>query len=99
MVSIFLSYSQQEHEWVHFTNYQTTSLNEATKCIQHDFLSLCSECAHLFHKGGARLILCGTSWDKLESLYDSLTNNADPREVRELNKRTLHKAVFQFETS
>ncbi|CAK6970636.1 LOW QUALITY PROTEIN: dehydrogenase/reductase (SDR family) member 7Cb [Scomber scombrus] len=40
-----------------------------------------TECAHLFHKGGARLILCGTSWDKLESLYDSLTNDANPRET------------------
>ncbi|XP_071372953.1 dehydrogenase/reductase (SDR family) member 7Cb [Centroberyx affinis] len=40
-----------------------------------------SECAHLFHKAGARLILCGTSWDKLESLYDSLTSDADPRET------------------
>ncbi|XP_039643173.1 dehydrogenase/reductase (SDR family) member 7Cb [Perca fluviatilis] len=40
-----------------------------------------TECAHLFHKGGARLILCGTSWDKLESLYDYLTNDADPRET------------------
>ncbi|XP_034050505.1 dehydrogenase/reductase (SDR family) member 7Cb [Thalassophryne amazonica] len=40
-----------------------------------------SECARLFHKGGARLILCGPSWDKLESLYDSLTNDADPKET------------------
>ncbi|XP_077482189.1 dehydrogenase/reductase (SDR family) member 7Cb [Stigmatopora argus] len=40
-----------------------------------------TECAHLFHKGGARLILCGTNWDKLESLYDSLTNDADPSET------------------
>ncbi|XP_034563086.1 dehydrogenase/reductase (SDR family) member 7Cb [Notolabrus celidotus] len=40
-----------------------------------------TECAHLFHKGGARLILCGTSWDKLESLYDSLTSDSDPRET------------------
>ncbi|KAM6963753.1 dehydrogenase/reductase (SDR family) member 7Cb [Tautogolabrus adspersus] len=40
-----------------------------------------TECAHLFHNGGARLILCGASWDKLESLYDSLTNEADPRET------------------
>lgn len=45
-----------------------------------------SECAQLFHNGGARLILCGTNWDKLESLYDSLTNDADPREVRKWNK-------------
>jgi len=41
-----------------------------------------SECAQLLHKGGARLVLCGTSWDKLESLFDSLTNDADPKEVR-----------------
>uniref|UniRef100_A0A3P9IAE6 Dehydrogenase/reductase (SDR family) member 7Cb n=1 Tax=Oryzias latipes TaxID=8090 RepID=A0A3P9IAE6_ORYLA len=40
-----------------------------------------TECARLFHKGGARLILCGMSWDKLESLYDSLTGDADPRET------------------
>nr|XP_033467430.1 dehydrogenase/reductase (SDR family) member 7Cb isoform X2 [Epinephelus lanceolatus] len=40
-----------------------------------------TECANLFHKGGARLILCGTSWDKLESLYDSLTNDTDHRET------------------
>ncbi|XP_035468101.2 dehydrogenase/reductase (SDR family) member 7Cb isoform X1 [Scophthalmus maximus] len=39
-----------------------------------------TECAHLFHKAGARLVLCGSSWDKLESLFDSLTNDADPRE-------------------
>lgn len=55
--------------------------------IFHFFL-VCSECSRLFHKGGARLILCGTSWDKLESLYDSLTNDADPKEVR---KSSSHK--------
>lgn len=38
-----------------------------------------SELARLFHKGGARLILCGTSWDQMESLYDSLTSGSDPR--------------------
>ncbi|KAM3833916.1 dehydrogenase/reductase (SDR family) member 7Cb [Diretmus argenteus] len=40
-----------------------------------------SECAQLFHQGGARLVLCGSSWDKLESLYDALTADADPRET------------------
>ncbi|XP_068162370.1 dehydrogenase/reductase (SDR family) member 7Cb [Antennarius striatus] len=40
-----------------------------------------TECAHLFHKAGARLILCGSCWDKLESLYNTLTNDADPRET------------------
>ncbi|CAM4705874.1 hypothetical protein PO909_013357 [Leuciscus waleckii] len=37
-----------------------------------------SECARLFHAGGARLVLCGPSWDKLESLYDSLSSGSDP---------------------
>lgn len=40
-----------------------------------------TELSVLFHRGGARLILCGTSWDKLESLYDTLTTDADPRET------------------
>ncbi|XP_072312564.1 dehydrogenase/reductase (SDR family) member 7Cb [Eucyclogobius newberryi] len=40
-----------------------------------------SELSRLFHRGGARLILCGTSWDKLESLYDTLSTDADPRET------------------
>lgn len=40
-----------------------------------------TELSQLFHRGGARLILCGTSWDKLESLYDTLTTDADPRET------------------
>ncbi|XP_038160242.1 dehydrogenase/reductase (SDR family) member 7Cb [Cyprinodon tularosa] len=40
-----------------------------------------TECAHLFHKAGARLILCGATWDKLESLYDSLITDSDPRET------------------
>ncbi|XP_061563755.1 dehydrogenase/reductase (SDR family) member 7Cb [Cololabis saira] len=40
-----------------------------------------TECAHLLHKAGARLVLCGTGWDKLESLYDALTSGANPRET------------------
>lgn len=40
-----------------------------------------AELSELFHRGGARLILCGTSWDKLESLYDTLITEADPRET------------------
>ncbi|KAF3854067.1 hypothetical protein F7725_014755 [Dissostichus mawsoni] len=40
-----------------------------------------TECAHLFHKGGARLILCGNTWDKLESLYDQLTDDSDPSQT------------------
>ncbi|XP_026855471.2 dehydrogenase/reductase (SDR family) member 7Cb [Electrophorus electricus] len=37
-----------------------------------------SECAKLLHEGGARLVLCGPSWDKLESLCDSLCSGSDP---------------------
>ncbi|KAL2077993.1 hypothetical protein ACEWY4_025678 [Coilia grayii] len=40
-----------------------------------------SECARLLHKGGARLVLCGPSWDKLESLHDSLCAGSDPSET------------------
>ncbi|XP_066120394.1 dehydrogenase/reductase SDR family member 7C [Saccopteryx bilineata] len=36
------------------------------------------ECARVFHTGGARLVLCGKNWERLESLYDSLTSAADP---------------------
>lgn len=44
-------------------------------------VSLFSECARLFHEGGARLVLCGPSWDKLESLHDSLCSGSDPSTV------------------
>ncbi|XP_062860104.1 dehydrogenase/reductase (SDR family) member 7Cb isoform X2 [Trichomycterus rosablanca] len=37
-----------------------------------------SECARLLHEGGAQLVLCGPSWDKLESLHDSLCSGSDP---------------------
>ncbi|XP_031588144.1 dehydrogenase/reductase SDR family member 7C-B-like [Oreochromis aureus] len=36
------------------------------------------ECAGVFHKGGARLILCGKNWEKLEELADDLANASDP---------------------
>ncbi|KAM9779886.1 dehydrogenase/reductase SDR family member 7C-B-like [Neosynchiropus ocellatus] len=35
-------------------------------------------CASVFHKGGARLILCGRSWAKLEELAEDLTSSSDP---------------------
>ncbi|XP_048871260.1 dehydrogenase/reductase (SDR family) member 7Cb [Brienomyrus brachyistius] len=38
-----------------------------------------TECARLFHTRGARLILCGKSYDKLESLCDALSSASDPR--------------------
>ncbi|XP_020821651.1 dehydrogenase/reductase SDR family member 7C [Phascolarctos cinereus] len=36
------------------------------------------ECSRLFHTGGARLVLCGKNWEKLEVLYDALLSVADP---------------------
>ncbi|XDB61012.1 hypothetical protein AB1E18_014375 [Capra hircus] len=36
------------------------------------------ECARVFHTGGARLVLCGKNWERLESLYDALISVADP---------------------
>ncbi|KAG2460548.1 dehydrogenase/reductase (SDR family) member 7Cb [Polypterus senegalus] len=36
------------------------------------------ECARVFHMGGARLILCGKDWDKLQALHDALSDVADP---------------------
>ncbi|XP_004712065.1 dehydrogenase/reductase SDR family member 7C isoform X2 [Echinops telfairi] len=36
------------------------------------------ECARLFHAGGARLVLCAKNWERLENLYDTLVNVADP---------------------
>ncbi|XP_036612242.1 dehydrogenase/reductase SDR family member 7C [Trichosurus vulpecula] len=36
------------------------------------------ECSRLFHTGGARLVLCGKNWEKLEILYDALLSVADP---------------------
>ncbi|XP_057572253.1 dehydrogenase/reductase SDR family member 7C isoform X1 [Hippopotamus amphibius kiboko] len=36
------------------------------------------ECARVFHTGGARLVLCGKSWERLQSLYDALISVADP---------------------
>ena len=35
----------------------------------------------MFHKGGARLILCGKNWEKLEELADDLANASDPTVV------------------
>ncbi|XP_006275615.1 dehydrogenase/reductase SDR family member 7C [Alligator mississippiensis] len=36
------------------------------------------ECSRVFHTGGARLVLCGKTWEKLEALHDALISVADP---------------------
>ncbi|CAB1415567.1 unnamed protein product [Pleuronectes platessa] len=64
------------------THYMSKSLVRNKVVVITDAVSgVGTECAQLFHKAGARLILCGTSWDRLESLFDSLTSDADPRET------------------
>ncbi|KAM4692040.1 dehydrogenase/reductase SDR family member 7C [Rhinophrynus dorsalis] len=39
------------------------------------------ECSRVFHSAGARLVLCGKTWDKLEALHDALISVADPSET------------------
>ncbi|NWW35148.1 DRS7C reductase, partial [Panurus biarmicus] len=39
------------------------------------------ECSRVFHAGGARLVLCGRTWEKLEALYDALISVTDPSMV------------------
>ncbi|XP_062270137.1 dehydrogenase/reductase (SDR family) member 7Cb isoform X2 [Platichthys flesus] len=64
------------------THYMSKSLVRNKVVVITDAVSgVGTECAQLFHKAGARLVLCGMSWDKLESLFDSLTTDADPRET------------------
>uniref|UniRef100_A0A8C3WX21 Dehydrogenase/reductase SDR family member 7C n=1 Tax=Catagonus wagneri TaxID=51154 RepID=A0A8C3WX21_9CETA len=36
------------------------------------------ECARVFHTGGARLVLCGKNWERLQSLHEALISVADP---------------------
>ncbi|XP_044037943.1 dehydrogenase/reductase SDR family member 7C-B-like isoform X3 [Siniperca chuatsi] len=55
-----------------------TSVRNKVVVITDALSGLGKECAGVFHKGGARLILCGKSWEKLEELADDLANASDP---------------------
>ncbi|XP_047426760.1 dehydrogenase/reductase SDR family member 7C-B-like isoform X2 [Mugil cephalus] len=55
-----------------------TSVRNKVVVITDALSGLGKECAGVFHKGGARLILCGKSWEKLEELADDLANSSDP---------------------
>ncbi|KAM4531701.1 dehydrogenase/reductase SDR family member 7C-B [Odontesthes bonariensis] len=55
-----------------------TSVRNKVVVITDALSGLGKECAAVFHKGGARLILCGKSWEKLEELADELANVSDP---------------------
>uniref|UniRef100_A0A667Z6Y6 Dehydrogenase/reductase (SDR family) member 7Ca n=1 Tax=Myripristis murdjan TaxID=586833 RepID=A0A667Z6Y6_9TELE len=55
-----------------------TSVRNKVVVITDALSGLGKECASVFHKGGARLILCGKSWEKLEGLADDLASASDP---------------------
>ncbi|KAM7371445.1 hypothetical protein PAMP_008689 [Pampus punctatissimus] len=55
-----------------------TSVHNKVVVLSDALSGLGKECASVFHKGGARLILCGKNWEKLEELADDLANAADP---------------------
>ncbi|KAM9345952.1 dehydrogenase/reductase SDR family member 7C-B-like isoform 1-T1 [Symphorus nematophorus] len=55
-----------------------TSVRNKVVVITDALSGLGKECAGVFHKGGARLILCGKSWEKLEEFADDLANASDP---------------------
>ncbi|XP_053194252.1 dehydrogenase/reductase SDR family member 7C-B-like [Scomber japonicus] len=55
-----------------------TSVRNKVVVLTDALSGLGRECASVFHKGGARLILCGKSWEKLEELADHLANASDP---------------------
>ncbi|CAK6968876.1 dehydrogenase/reductase SDR family member 7C-B-like [Scomber scombrus] len=55
-----------------------TSVRNKVVVLSDALSGLGRECASVFHKGGARLILCGKSWEKLEELADNLANASDP---------------------
>uniref|UniRef100_A0A673IIT5 Dehydrogenase/reductase (SDR family) member 7Ca n=1 Tax=Sinocyclocheilus rhinocerous TaxID=307959 RepID=A0A673IIT5_9TELE len=42
------------------------------------YIVIILECAKLFHTGGARLILCGSNWEKLETQAERLISESDP---------------------
>uniref|UniRef100_A0A3B3CCI6 Dehydrogenase/reductase (SDR family) member 7Ca n=1 Tax=Oryzias melastigma TaxID=30732 RepID=A0A3B3CCI6_ORYME len=55
-----------------------TSVRNKVVIITDALSELGKECAGVFHRGGARLVLCGKSWEKLEELSDELASASDP---------------------
>jgi len=56
-----------------------TTVRNKVVVITDSLSGLGNECAKAFHAGGARLILCGKSWDKLEAFADELASTSDPQ--------------------
>ncbi|XP_052347326.1 dehydrogenase/reductase SDR family member 7C-B-like isoform X2 [Oncorhynchus keta] len=57
----------------------TATVRNKVVVITDALTGLGKECAKLFHEGGARVILCGKTWEKLEGFADNLTSAADPQ--------------------
>uniref|UniRef100_A0A672KV52 Dehydrogenase/reductase SDR family member 7C-B-like n=1 Tax=Sinocyclocheilus grahami TaxID=75366 RepID=A0A672KV52_SINGR len=55
-----------------------TTVRNKVVLITDSLSTLGNECAQLFHTGGARLILCGSNWEKLETLAERLMTESDP---------------------
>ncbi|MCJ8739423.1 hypothetical protein PDJAM_G00047010 [Pangasius djambal] len=55
-----------------------TPVQNKVVLITDSLSALGNECAKLFHKRGARLILCGKNWEKLDALAQQLVNESDP---------------------
>lgn len=55
-----------------------TTVRNKVVVITDSLSSLGTECAKRFHQGGARLIICGKSWEKLDALADELASASDP---------------------
>ncbi|XP_053564473.1 dehydrogenase/reductase SDR family member 7C [Bombina bombina] len=55
-----------------------TAMKNKVVVITDAVSGLGKECSRVFHASGARLVLCGKSWDKLEALHDALISVADP---------------------
>lgn len=55
-----------------------TTVRNKVVVITDALSGLGRECAKIFQNGGARLILCGESWEKLDALAEQLAENCDP---------------------
>ncbi|XP_037332750.2 dehydrogenase/reductase SDR family member 7C-B isoform X2 [Pungitius pungitius] len=55
-----------------------TSVRNKVVVLTDALSGLGKECAGVFHRGGARLILCGKNLEKLEELGDELASASDP---------------------
>ncbi|OCT60732.1 dehydrogenase/reductase SDR family member 7C [Xenopus laevis] len=55
-----------------------SALKNKVVVITDAISGLGKECSRVFHAAGARLVLCGKTWEKLEALHDALISVADP---------------------